>query len=150
MPAAANQLSPLTLDEVPKDMRPWVEAALVLPVNRLIDTVRALLTHGVSLGAHVNAQVVERRFVAPGTAGCDWSSHRFDTPLTLSGPVLGVQVLGCWTVDSAGHDSAPVGGLPSPKWAEVASEGRKALRLVFQAQLTEGLRYRLLLLLWGQ
>lgn len=148
MPVLPAQVTALTLDEVPKEMRPWVEAALVVPLNRLIDNIRTLLTHGVSLGVHVNAQVMERRFTAPNSE-VDWSSHRFDTPLTLSGSVRGLQVLGCWTLDTAGHDVASLAGLSSPSWREVAVDGKKVLRLLLQPGLTEGVTYRLLLLAWG-
>lgn len=149
MPVLSTQIVPLTLDEVPKEMRPWVEAALVLPLNRLMESIRVLLANGISLGANVNAQVLDLRFVAPAAEVGDWSSHRFDSPLTLSGPATGVQVLGAWTLDAAGHDSAAAGSLPSPTWREVVVGGKRSLRLVFQSGLSEAVKYRISYLVWG-
>lgn len=149
MPISPTQLVPLTLDEVPKEMRPWVEAALVVPINRLIETLRSAFGNNISLGTNINAQVIERKFTAPNDE-IDWDAFRFDTPLNLiTGPVSGVQVLGCWTVDSAGHDVEPISGLATPKWREVVVQGKRNLRLIQQPGLVTGTKYRLVLLAWG-
>lgn len=147
MTVQASQVTTVSTDAVPKDQRSWVDAALVVPLNRTLDLLRALLGRGISLRTNVNAQIVEKKFVAP--AGTDWSAARLDSPLELSGPVLGVQVLGCWTVDGAGHDVASVGGLSSPAWRSLVTDGALLFRLLDQPGLTAGTRYRLLLLLWG-
>lgn len=155
MPVQSAQVERLTEERVPAEHRGWVGAALILPLNRILDLLRTLLNRGVSLRTHINAQVVERKFTPPTSSADitdqgDWSTSRFDTPLTLSGPVLGVQVLACYTVDTAGHDIGPVGNLPSPIWREVVVQGQRHLRLVYVFNLAAGTKYRLVLLAWGQ
>jgi hypothetical protein len=154
MPVQSAQVAPLTVDDLPAQQRGWVELALIIPINRVLDLLRTLLNRGISLRTHVNAQVAERKFTPPTsdpdyTVQGDWSASRLDTPITLSGPVLGVQVLGCWTTDTAGHDVAPVSGLASPSWREVIVDKKRVLRLVYIPGLSSGIRYRVLLLLWG-
>lgn len=155
MPVQASQLERLSEEQVPAEHRGWAGRALLLPINRLIDLLRVLLNRGVSLRTNVNCQVVERKFTPPSSSSDiteqgDWSTSRLDTPLTISGPVLGVQVLACWTLDTAGHDVAPVGNLPSPAWREVVAQGQKHLRLTYQYGLSSTTKYRLVLLIWGQ
>lgn len=142
------QIEKLTDEHVPPEHRGWVNTAVLLPMNRVLDLIRNLLNRGVSLRTHINAQVIERKFTAP--SGSDWTNDKLDTPLNLSGPVLGVQVLACYTTDGAGHDTGPVGALPSPTWREAVVERRRVLRLVFQSGLTPGTAYRLVLVAWGQ
>lgn len=155
MPVQSSQLVPLASDDVPREVRPWVEQALVVPLNRILDLFRTLLNRGISIRTHVNAQVIERKFSPPSsdpdiTVTADWSASKLDTPSTLSGACLGVQVLACWLLDGAGHDSTPVGSLPSPIWREVVINGQRHIRLVYQYGLTAGSKYRLVLLAWGQ
>ncbi len=155
MPVLPAQVAPLTTDDVPPGARSWVEVALLVPINRVLDLFRSLLNRGISIRTHVNAQVIERKFIPPFTSTditevIDWSTSRFDTPLTLSGAVLGVQLLGCWQVDGAGHDVGPVWNLPSPVWREVVVQGQRHLRLLYQFGLTSGVRYRMVILAWGQ
>lgn len=155
MPVLPAQVAPLTTDDVPKDVRSWVEVALLVPLNRILDLFRSLLNRGISIRTHVNAQVIERKFTPSSSSTdpleqLDWSSDRLDTPSILSGPCLGVQVLACYTIDGAGHDTGPVGNLPSPVWREVVVQGQRQLRLVYQFGLTSGVRYRMVMLAWGQ
>jgi len=149
------QIERLTDDHVPTPQRGWVNDAVLLPLNKVLDLLRAFLNRGVSLRTHINCQLVERKFTPPTSSAdyqeqLDWTSSRFDTPLALSGPILGVQVLGCWTLDGGGHDVASVSGLAAPSWREVIAQGSKVFRLVYVPGLTSGTKYRLLLLLWGQ
>lgn len=148
MAVQSSQVVALTTDDVPREVRSWVEQALIIPLNRILDLLRTLLNRGVSLRTHINAQVFERKFTAP--SGSDWTAAKLDTPSTLSGPALGVQVLACYTLDGAGHDTGPVGALPTPTWREVVVNGARQLRLVYQSGLTAGTKYRLVLLAWGQ
>lgn len=155
MTIQAAQVDRLTDDHVPPEHRTWVNQALLLPINKVLDLLRNLLNRGISLRVNINAQVIERKFTPPSsdtdyTVQGDWTSSRFDSPLTLSGPVLGVQVLGCWTLDGGGHDVAPVSGLASPSWREVLVQGGKMFRLMYVPGLSSGVKYRLLLLIWGQ
>lgn len=155
MTVRATSLQSLNADAVPAEHRSWVERVLVVPINRALDVFRALLANGITLQTHVNAQVIDLAFTPPSSSAdpfeqLDWSGSRFDTALTtVAGPVVGLQVLGAWTLDSAGHDAAPVSGLCGPSWKEVVVQGRKHLRLVYQPGLTSGTRYRLRLLAWG-
>lgn len=148
MPLRSTELVDLNPEDVPEGQRSWVSTALIIPLNRVLAGFRQLLNRGISLRAHVNAQVVERKFTAP--SGSDWSAERLDVGLTISGPVLGVQVLACYSLDASGNDAGPVGALPSPTWKEIVQNGGKSLRLVYQSGLTGGSRYRLVLLVWGQ
>lgn len=155
MSVQASNVERLHDEAVPPEHRGWVNMALTLPINRVFDLFRALIDRGISLRHHVNAQVVELRLNPPTssvdiTEQLDWSGSRFDTPSTLAGPCLGLQVLQCWTVDSAGHDVAPVGNLPSPAWREVVLRGKNHIRLLYQFGLTSGVRYRIVMLAWGQ
>lgn len=154
MPILPTQIAPLTPDDLPKDVRSWMDAGLLIPLNRLLDLLRSLISRGISIRTHINAQVIERKFIPPTASTdiadeVDWSTSRFDAPLTLSGPVLGVQVLAAYKVDGAGHDTGPVWNLPAPVWREVLVEGKRNLRLVYQFGLQSGQRYRLVLLAWG-
>lgn len=148
MPVQSSQIEPLTGDALPRDMRPWVEKSLILPLNRVLDLLRSLLNRGISLRTHVNCQVFERRFIVP--SGSDWTEERLDTPLTLTGPVLGLQALAAYRLDTAGLDETPIGGLSLPTWREIAANGGKFLRLVHQAGLTAGHTVRVLYVAWGQ
>lgn len=147
MTVRPQNIQPLNPDELPPEARSWAERVLVIPLNRTLDTIRTLLTNGVTLQTHINAQVVERVFVAP--SGSDWSADRLDTVLDLTGAVVGVQPLSVMTVDGAGHDLAPVGGAGMPVWREVAINGRRLLRIIHQDSLTAGTRYRVKWLAWG-
>lgn len=148
MPVQSSQVESLTADNLPREIRPWVEKAVILPINRVLDLLRTLLNHGVSLRQHVNCQVIERTFIVP--SGSDWSMAKLDTPLSLVGPVLGLQVLAAYRMDTANHVSGPLGGLPSPTWTELVQNGGKFLRLINQSGLTAGWTVRLVLLAWGQ
>jgi len=148
MTIQSAQIEHLTDEKVPPEQRGWINTAILVPVNRLIDLLRILLNRGISIRTHVNAQVFERKFVAP--SGTDWTTAKLDTLLNLTGPVLGVQVLACYTTDGAGHDTGPVGALPSPTWTETLADRKKVLRLVYQSGLMAGTAYRLVLLAWGQ
>jgi hypothetical protein len=155
MPIQAAQVERLTEEHIPAQQRGWVTMALLVPINKVLDLLRTLLNRGVSLRTHINCQVVERKFTPPTVDTdyqnqLDWSTYRLDTPLTLTGPIIGVQVLGCWTLDSAGHDVASVSGLASPSWREAVVQGGKVFRLVYIPGLLASTRYRLVLLLWGQ
>lgn len=154
MSVQSSQIPTLSADDLPKDVRSWLERGVLGPLNRVLDLLRALLNRGISLRAHVNAQVVERKFIPPSsdpdfTNQLDWSASKLDTPSTLSGACLGVQVLGAWTIDGAGRDVASVSGLPAPSWREVVVDGGRQIRLIYQPGLTSGVRYRLVLLAWG-
>lgn len=148
MPVQSSQITAVTADVVPREARTWVDQALILPLNRVLDLLRILLNRGVSLRTHINCQVFERRFIVP--SGSDWTDEKLDTPLDLAGPVLGLQVLAAYRLDTAGHDTTPIGGLPSPTWREIAANGGKFLRLVSQSGLTAGHTVRILYVAWGQ
>lgn len=154
MPILPQQIPTLTTDDIPGGVRSWVEAGLLVPLNRLLDMLRQLLNRGISIRTHINAQVIERKFTPPSadpdiTIQGDWSASKFDTPSTLSGPCLGLQVLACWELDTAGNDRTPIGNLPTPAWREVVINGQRHIRLIYQYGLS-GSRYRLVLLAWGQ
>lgn len=148
MTVFSSQISQLSTDDAPSNVRGWLESVVVLPLNRTLDLLRTLLNRGISVRTHMNAQVFERRFIVP--SGMDWTAERLDTASTLSGQALGIVPLAACSVDGAGHDSGPLGGLGLPVWREVVVNGGRAFRLVFQDGLTAGDKVRLVYLAWGQ
>lgn len=139
----------LTPDEVPTADRPWVERVLIQPLNRMLDPLRLLLDRGISVQTNMHAQVFALAFTAP--SGSDWSSSRFETVSALRGSALGIIVIRCDLLDSAGKPSTPVSDLGLPAFEERVATGRteRLFRLVYQPGLTAASRYRVTYLAWG-
>lgn len=136
----------LVPDEVPAEHRTWVEKALIVPLNRFLTPVAALL--GRLPTANLNMQVLRRKLTAPSS----WTdSDVLEFASALSGPCVGVWPVSAHILDAAGQLSTNTHGLTLPAWDEKPLQDRTGtkLRITNQPGLAAGSRYEVVWIAFG-
>ncbi len=126
----------LVSEQVPAEFRPWVEAALLGPLNRLLSPLQEALSR--IFVSQLNVQVLEHRGLPPST------TRPAEFVLSISGKVTGVSApIYCRTLDGSGQEGAAVGALTSPVWTEVSATDRAGgkVRITSQETLTSTTKY---------
>lgn len=134
----------LNIEEVPEKEQPWVEKALVAPLNRFLGQL-AVLVRRVRT-SQLNVQVVTHKFTAPTT----WTEDEaLQTISNVQGDVLGVMVLRIRQLDSSGQPVASVAG--NLRWDVRAARNKAAnfVRILEVTGVATGQTYQLEALVIG-
>lgn len=135
----------LSADRVPEEFRPWVESALILPLNEALDALEQLSRR--VLLSQFNAQLFDRKLTAPSSfAASDAMEQRSE----LTGDCKGVLVMRCRLLDAAGEPTTGVAPV-SCVWEErklTGSAGRM-LRVTSVTGLTAASKYQVDFLAFG-
>lgn len=120
----------LVVEQVPEAQRPWVEKALIQPLNRFLQPLAEVVKR--VMLSQLNVQVLEYRGYAPTAANpADFTS-------ALTGPCLGLVALSARRIESNGLLGDEAGALTSPSWREVVTPGTRGSTLRVTSQQTDG------------
>lgn len=135
----------LVTEQVPAEFRPWVEASILAPLNRLLGPLQEALAR--VYVSQLNVQVLEHRGLPPTTVS------PADFQLTISGRAMGVSApIYCRELTGSGQEGVAVGELTTPVWTEISATDRSGGKVRITSQgggLVASTKYIIRWICWG-